>query len=409
MFRLLTSTACVSSASLSIQRRSVARLHTSYHKGYLRLHSLTGPRPAAPKGSTVSATLQSAYQSKQVSQSPSEGANPRFSGEVDNEHSLEQKNELKESEVPARPFVPLSEVSRIELQGDYLLEGGQSFDALKYYGVVAKAYSAAYPENDNQRSMIAIKLSRAFRCCQQTESAVQNAEHALYMLDHNESPHLDLVCEALIELAEAKAARKDADAGLVFEDVMAVIDAYHSLGNSERTIRMMPRLGTRMGVGHQAKFFYITPFDSDRVFHLGDHAMERAETHYRAVGDQAGLVRVLERRSQLLNTKFFEINSTTGRMRTLRGYSGRHLSSYAHSSTPRELLMYSPTVHQVYLDRSALNNTPVGREEDAMPGANRRIMDDGHYLRRSRHKRTNPSVRSVTGRGVNSMSSIYDY
>lgn len=423
MFRFLHSSGAFTSTSLvaSVQRRGITQLHTSFSRGRLRLNQLTGPRAAIAKGASVTAVLRSGYY--KPAPAKAEAAATEEEKATDFEESAEDVDALTKKVAKAvnpststdaaatRPYVPLSDVSRIELQGDYLMEGGQPLDALKYYGVVAKAFTAAYPENDNQRAMITVKLSRAFRCCGKLEAAVANAEHAVFMLDHNDSPHLDLVCEALLELAEAKAARGDTDSGSVYEDVLSVVDAYHSIGNTERSIRMMPRLGVRMGIAHDEKFLYITPFDTDRVFAIADYALQKAEAFYRRKTNSAGVVRVLERRTQMINTKFFEHHDTAGRIKTLRGYSSIKEKNRSFTMTPRELLLYTPTIHQTYHDRSTGNMAPLGREDEVMGGANRRIMDDGHYTRRqTRTQRGDrPPKKLVTKGGVNSMSSIYEY
>ena len=444
MFRLVNSSVAGTSVTAGAQRRCFTKLHTSYHSGYLNLNALTGSTPTVPrKGKLFRSALRSPrvvvnsgpWLSKQLTSSaaatggaaakeaaaaateaPVEGVDfEKAAAEADVADGAQQKTVTKkskrQSQATHRPYIPLAEAARIELQGDYLMEGGQPRDALRCYGVVAKLFKVAYAGDDNKCAGIAIKLSRAFRLCGLEASAVANAESALAILNVNAAPHIDLCCEALIEYGEALlSTRKPRAAGVAFEDVANIIDNFHCIGNAQRVIRVLPKLGVRMSVNHDKKFIYASKFGSDRVLHLGDHALGRAEAAYRICKRQKDVVRVIERRTALINTAIFEGQDVAGRIRTLRGYAGRHPHSQVGGATPRELLLFSPTIHQTYFDRSQGVAAPLGQEDEVMAGANRRVIDDGHYGRLTK-RLGRGMVRGVANDagGVNSMSSIYDY
>lgn len=392
------------------QRRFVSRLYTSYTAGYVRPRHLTGPRPTV--ANSFRAQLSSAYGLKTRTTPQTESSTSSVAGdEGPNDYLVASRKEEDISLVAAqavRPYVPLDEVGQIELQGDYLVEGGHYFDALRSYAVVAKAYSAAYPENHNQRAHIAVKLSRAFRLVGKNQSAVENAEAALFMLENNSTPQLDLVVEGMMELAQAREAHGASDAGLLYEDVIGIINSFHSMGNSHRTLRMIPRLARNSSLGVSVKFNYNSPYEQDRVFALGDYALQLAEAFYRKIEDQEGIVRVLTMRSQFINRKEFEMRDYSGKAGSNRGRAHKLRQFLTNAPTPSELLLYSPTVHQPYLDRSRMYTAPVGEEDTVIPASNRRVLDDGDPWRRKRSwaPQRQPIKRS-TGHGT-SMSEIYE-
>eukprot|EP00758_Cryptobia_borreli_P006946 Tbor_TRINITY_DN5225_c0_g3::TRINITY_DN5225_c0_g3_i1::g.16327::m.16327 len=391
------------------------RLYTSFYRGLMSPSMVSLPK-AKVKGGSFRSRLFSKYSTKNDDNTNDKHVvdindvllkNTKKSGVVIAESFGSRMLKLNNS----RPYVPLSEIGEIELQGDYLMEGGQYFDALQYYGVVAKAYSIAYPsENHNQRAKIAIKVSRAFRMCDLYESAKGNAEHALYMLDNNSNPHLDLVCEGLIELGLTQELMLDPTAGRTYEDVVHIINTYHSFGESHRFLRRLPRLANRMSLNFEKKFLHFSPYVFDRVYALGDYALHLAEKAYRhgPCRDQASLVRVLEARTKLTDKKVFDMRDYSGKFGTWCGRASRHKAHLSGASSPSELLMYSPTIHQIYVDRSHTNLAPVGEEDTVMPGSNRKVLDDGSPERKS-PKKSLPMKSIFAGRKSTSMSEIYEY
>ena len=289
-----------------------------------------------------------------------------------------------------RPYVPLSEVAMIELQGDYCMDGGRPQDALQRYGVVAKAYRAAYPLLHNKVAAITIKLGRAFRLVGSLDSSLQNLEHALYILDRVEKAMVESVCEGLTELALTKEQLHHKDTGEAFEEAVTFFDTFHDIGVSHRTLRFIPRLGKRMGVGQERMSQYYSPYDYDRTFAIIDEALIGAERWYRSVSDSDGVLRVLERRSHTIDRKFFNMRQLTGRIQTWGGEHVRTLKARSGAPSADEVLLFSPTVHQPYRDWSMERTAPLGHEDEVQPGINRKVVDDGDPLRRqmeySRHR-----------------------
>ena len=288
---------------------------------------------------------------------------------------------------PQRPYVPLSEAARIELQGDYFSEGGMHQEALMYYGVAAKVYTLAYPENHNQIAGIFIKLGNAFRQTNRLDSSKANLEKALVMLDSNKSPSLELICECLLELGQTKALLGDSDAGRVYEDVIVVLDKYYQVGESHRMLRFLPKLSRCFNLNQEEKFIYFSPFDQDRTFSIAHETLNLAETLYEAKRDLEGVVRVLQYRKELNDSKYFNMRDFAGRIRTMRGRWTRRCGILTNAPTPDELLRFSPTVHEVHRDFKLELTAPIGKEGDVQPGSGRLVVDDGSPHRR---KKRNP-------------------
>ena len=394
------------------QRRFVSRLYTAYTPGAIRPRHLTGPRPTA--SDSFRAQLSGVYGIKSKKAPASTTVETSEDAAVDlgpQDHLVASRKEEDTSLVAShavRPYVPLDEVAQIELQGDYLVEGGHYFDALRSYAIVAKAYGAAYPDNHNQRGHITVKLSRTFRMVGKHQSASENAEAALFMLENNNAPHLDLIVESIVELAQAREALGDSGAGGLFEDAVAVIDTYHSMGNSHRTLRMLPHLSRKISLGFLEKFSYTSPYQQDRVFALGDYSMELAEAFYRKAGDQEGVVRVLTARSHFINRKEFEMRDYSGKTGSNRGRTHKMRRFLTNAPTPSELLLYSPTMHQPFIERSRMYTAPVGEEDTVIAASNRRVLDDGSPFRGNRVWGQRPaSGKRATAHGT-SMSEIYE-
>lgn len=292
-----------------------------------------------------------------------------------------------------RPYVPLQQAAEVELKGDYYAEGGQHQESLVYYGVAAKLYRIAYPENHTQIAGITIKLGSAFRATGRLQSSQENLEAALYMLDKCERAPLELICECLFELGLTGEALENPEAGKMFEDVFHIVEGFHSLGESHRMMRLLPNLGRRLSVNHEEKFVYFSPFDYDRTFALADQALESGEAFYRKTNNTAGVIRVLTARKELIDKKFFNMRNFFGRIRTMRGHWMRRAKILTNSPTPEELLMYSPTVHQVHRDFRYENTAPVGLEGEVIPGVNRVVLDDGTPLRKSAKYKMNDNDR----------------
>ncbi|EPY28936.1 hypothetical protein STCU_04807 [Strigomonas culicis] len=299
---------------------------------------------------------------------------------------------------PPRPYAPLGEVAKLELQGDYLTEGGLHQEALEFYGVVAKAYELAYPAGHTQQAGIRIKLAGAFRRTNRLESGKANAEAALQILDGNAQPSLELIVEALLELGLTKEALGEADAGRVYEEAVNVVRQYHDMGSSHRMLRLLPRLGRRFNLNHEQKFLYFSPFDYDRTFALADQCLARAEQFYDKQcgdGDRADVIRVLTTRKELLDQKFFNMRDFAGRIHTMRGHWMRKAKVLTNAPTPEELLRYSPTIHQVHRDFKYELNAPIGREKEVQPGVNRVVMDMGNPYRRRRSQSSREMLRDA--------------
>lgn len=292
------------------------------------------------------------------------------------------------STTPQRPYVPLSEVAKLELQGDYLTEGGMHQEALEYYGVVAKAYARAYPDGHEQRVGILSKLSGAFRRTGRLASSKAIAEDALAALDGSPAASLELMVELLLELGLTKEALGQADAGEVYEDAVDVVQSFHDFGESHRMLRLLPRLSRRLRLNYEEKFRYFSPFDMDRTFALVDQCLERASELYKRTGETEKRIRVLQTRKQLIDKKFFNLRDFAGRIHTMRGHWMRRAGVLTNAPTPDELLRYSPTIHQVYRDFKYELNTPIGRESEVHEGVNRTVLDMGNpYRRRGKAER----------------------
>jgi tetratricopeptide (TPR) repeat protein len=288
---------------------------------------------------------------------------------------------------PHRPFVPLAETSEIELKGDYFMEGGMYQEALRQFGVAAKIYSSAYPENHPVRVGIAIKLGAAFLKTNRLESSKANLEHALYMLDNcTHAAPVELICETILRLGETYEALGDPRAGRIYEDVQVALNVFHSIGEPHRMQRLLPRLSRRLIINFEEKFRYMSPFDNDRTFALADEALGRAEQWYAQANDAEGIVRVLTLRKQMLDRKFFNMRDTAGRIRTLLGHWRTRAKVLTNAPTPDEILRLTPTIHEVHRDFRHENTAPRGRENEVIPGLHRVILDDGNPFRRIRRK-----------------------
>jgi tetratricopeptide (TPR) repeat protein len=373
------------------QCRWITRLHSSYFKGELFPNQLVRPQQRADEGFRT--TMKSGYSAKAVakakSAASSEGA-PKWedANALDVLQDGQTAKAIGKVASSARPYVPLQDAAELELKGDYYLEGGLSQEALQCYGVVATLYNLAYPENDGKRAGIAIKLGTAFRRTGRIESSRGNLEAALAMLDASAQPSLELICECMMELGlTAEASGDDVGAGALFEDVISVVEAFHSSGESHRMLRLLPRLGRRFVLNVEQKFIYFSPFDYDRTFAIADQSMEYAEKCYERCGNAEGVVRVLEARKQLLDKKYFNMNDFAGRIRTMRGHWMRRASILTNAPTPEELLLYTPTIHQPHRDFKFETTAPLGLEDEVAPGTNRVVLDDGTPFR----KRRNPS------------------
>ncbi|AIO00483.1 hypothetical protein LPMP_302600 [Leishmania panamensis] len=381
----------VAGAALRCQARLITRLYTSYYKGELFPNQLVRPLERLPRGVSLAAARKS-QQTAAPSSSGSGNAAAAASPEVvtwedvdstDLVHTNEQSRVVM-AEVglaPRRPYVPLSEVAKMELQGDYLTEGGLHQEALEYYGVVAKAYELAYSKGHPQVAGIRLKLAGAFRRTRRLTSSKANCEAALQMLDSTDQPPLELIVEALFELGLTTEAMNDASAGTIFEEAVTLVDTFHNSGQSHKMLRLLPRLGRRFNLNFEEKFLYFSPFDYDRVFALADQCLEKAEAFYQARNDRAGVMRVLQQRKELIDKKFFNMRDFAGRIHTMRGHWKRRAQVLTNAPTPDELLRYSPTIHQVHRDFKFELNAPIGREKEVQPGVNRVVQDMGNPYR----------------------------
>jgi tetratricopeptide (TPR) repeat protein len=388
-----------SSVALCAQRRGITRLYTSYYKGELYPNQLVKPTQTA--GSSFRGTLKSGFAVAAASAAPppsSESASPKWS----DAHALDvlqphqTTKDVGAVAPPARPYVPLQEAAEIELKGDYYLEGGLAQEALQCYGVVATLYSLAYPENHSQRAGIAIKLGTAFRRTDRLDSSEGNLEAALAMLDASTRPSLELIVECLMELGlTAEAKKDDIKAGALFEDVIAVVEAFHSSGESHRMLRLLPRLGRRFVLNVEEKFVYFSPFDCDRTFAIADQSLAYAEACYERTNNAEGIHRVLSARKHLIDRKYFNMRDFSGRIRTMRGHWMRRARHLTNAPTPEELFLYTPTVHQPHRDFAFEITAPIGLEHEVTPGTNRVVLDDASPYR----KRKIPSYHDARTKG----------
>ncbi|KAG5496717.1 hypothetical protein JIQ42_03549 [Leishmania sp. Namibia] len=379
--------------ALRCHARFITRLYTSYYKGELFPNQLVRPVERLPRAVSLAAARkgqQTAAPSSLGSAKPASAASPEAvtwedADSTDLVHTNEQIRAVATEPRPTlrRPYVPLGEVAKIELQGDYLTEGGLQQEALEYYGVVAKAYELAYPKHHPQLAGIRVKLAGAFRRTGRLGSSKANCEAALQILDSATQPPLELIVEALFELGLTSEAMNDAAAGSFFEEAVTVVDTFHNSGQSHKMLRLLPRLGRRFNLNFEEKFLYFSPFDYDRVFALADQCLERAEAFYQARNDRAGVIRVLQQRKELIDKKFFNMRDFAGRIHTMRGHWKRRAQVLTNAPTPDELLRYSPTIHQVHRDFKYELNAPMGREKEVQPGVNRVVLDMGNPYRRS--------------------------
>lgn len=379
--------------ALAIAKRYSSRLYTNYYAGQRFPNQMVVPKVRLPAGVTVSGAMngkQSLAEGETLKasggqqQQPPQGVSWDDAESTDIVHANSAGGAQAEVAVPRerRPYVPLGEVAKLELQGDYLMEGGLFQEALEFYGVVAKAYELAYPENHSQVAGILIKLGAAFRQTERLESARQNLERAVAMLDASPSPSLELIVEALLELGLTLELLDDAGAGKAYEDAVNVVDGYHNYGQSHRMLRLLPRLGRRYNTNQEEKFLYYSPFDYDRTFALADQCLERAERFYKDRADTESTIRVLQLRKEMIDKKFFNMRDFSGRIRTMRGHWKRRGHVLSNAPTPDDLLRYSPTIHQVHRDFRYELNAPIGRESEVQPGVNRVALDMGSPYRK---------------------------
>ena len=285
---------------------------------------------------------------------------------------------------PGRPYVPLEEVAKIELRGDYCVEGGRFVDALQHYGIVAKAFKIAYPRYHNQQAHIALKLGRAFRLNDDYGSAEFNLNRALDILDGVSNAEVELMAETFFELGRTLEASGKPDAGVAYEDALAILNDFHNLGVSHRFLRLSQSACRHNHAGFQGKHQHFSIYDYDRTVAIVDAALEHAERFYRKEGDTASVVRVLEAHRQLLDRKYFNLRDSFGKIKRRRGMSFWLGSTRTNAPTPDELLRFSPTVHQPYRDYSLENTAPItfGEPAAVSTGSNRKEVDDGDPMRR---------------------------
>lgn len=385
-------------AALQCQRRFITRLYTSYYKGELFPNQLVRPTQRLPVGVGVAAARGkkgagdlTGTNSLRPPASPStaEGVSWKDATNTDLVHvntmrqaGLTRGAPPRGGQRVPRPYVPLGEIAKIELQGDYLTEGGLHQEALESYGVVAKAYELAYREHHGQVIGAWVKLGGAFRRTGRLESSKAILERALASLDQSQQPSLELLTETLMELGLTAEAMKDPSAGTIYEEAVTVVDQFHNFGQSHKMLRLLPRLSRRFNLNFEGKFLYFSPFDYDRTFALVDQCLSRAESWYRAAGDREGVVRVLQQHKEIVDKKFFNMRDFAGRIHTMRGHWKRRAQVLTNAPTPEELLRYSPTLHQVYRDFKYELNAPIGRESEVQQGSNRVVQDMGNPYRR---------------------------
>lgn len=293
---------------------------------------------------------------------------------------------LGETPRPTRSYFPLREVAKMELQGDYLTEGGMHQEALENYGVVAKAYELAYPENHSQRQGILIKLSGALRRTGRLQSSKNILLSVFKMMEGSTEPHIELIVEALLELGLTEEAMGEGCAGETFEEAVRVVEEFHNFGASHKMLRLLPKLSRRFNLNFEEKFLYFSPFDWDRTYALADQCLHRATEFYKKSGNREGATRVLQTRVNLLSKKFFNMRDFAGKIHTMRGHWMRKARVLTDAPTPDDILRYSPTIHQVHRDFQYELTAPLGREEEVAGGINRVVLDSGNpYRRRGRH------------------------
>lgn len=272
--------------------------------------------------------------------------------------------------LPKRNFFPLGDLAHVEIRGDYLTEAGLHMDALKHFGVATKGYLAAYPKYHNQTARIFIKLGRSCRLAGKHESSKKNLEESINILDGCKSPSVEHMCEALYEMGLTMMQLKDKDAGVVFEDSLRVLNAYHDLGSSHRGLRTLPYIQKRFFLHPASKLEYHSPFDYDRTYAIVDEALAEAERYYRNVEDLESVIRVLEHRTIMVDRKIFNTRAIAGRIRTHRGRNFLKRSASTSSPSATELLQFSPSLHQPYFDYSQETTAPLGMEH---------LVPDGGY------------------------------
>jgi hypothetical protein len=382
------------------QRRHISFLYSGYYKASIRPSQYAQPRfavqgarasyrsvlsaasvarktPAKPTAKAPEATASAAPEGDAVEWSVAEISEADVMAAGSGASAAVQAT----PDVTGRAYVPMGDVVQMELKGDYLVEGGLHDAALAHYGVCCRAYSAAYPQGHNQVAKIFTKLARAFRLTGRPASAAANAERALSALDQNETPSVEHICEALLELGLAKEAAGDAEAGALYEDCATAMTAYHDIGSSHRGLRLLPTVAKRFNLNQEGKFEYWSPFDFDRTFAIADQALDHAEKFYGAAEDHVSVLRVLETRAHALDRKFFNMRTFAGRMRTHRGRNQRKAQAISSAPTATELLQFSPTIHQPYRDYAMERTAPLGREDEVRLGANAKVLDDGDPLR----------------------------
>ncbi|KAK7195427.1 hypothetical protein NESM_000469900 [Novymonas esmeraldas] len=391
------SAAAAASSAVLCQARFITRLYTSYYKGELFPNQLVRPLERLPRGVSAAAArkgLRGPTAAAGPAAAPAAAASSTAVPDsvtwedvdsTDLVHTNEQSHAVAAGAglAPKRPYVPLGEVAKLELRGDYLTEGGLHQEALENYGVVTKAYELAYPKDHPQVAGVRLKLAGAFRRTGRLASSKANCEAVLEMLDRTPQPPLELLVEALFELGLTSDAMGDAATGAVYEEAVTVVDTFHNAGQSHKMLRLLPRLGRRFNLNAEEKFLYFSPFDYDRVFALADQCLERAETFYRTRDDRAGVMRVLQQRKELIDKKFFNMRDFAGRIHTMRGHWKRRAQTLTNAPTPDELLRYSPTIHQVHRDFKYELNAPIGREREVQQGVNRTVQDMGNPYRRA--------------------------
>lgn len=358
--------------SLCCNKRYITRLYTSYFAGRLF------PTQFAAKNETLK--HQWKRQHEETGDAVASGVSCVPTELSHSKRTQEGKNTSQ------RCYFPLGEVAKIELQGDYLTEGGLHQEALEHYGVVAKAYLLAYPEGHHQIVGILLKLSGALRRTGRLKSSKSNIKRALAMAEGCDAPHLELIVEGLLELGLTEEALNEDTAGTTYEEAVTLVQQFHDFGASHKMLRLLPRLSRRFNLNFEEKFLYFSPFDWDRTYALADQCLHLATAFFRQRNNHEGVQRVLQTRVQLLDKKFFNMRDFAGRIHTLRGHWMRQARALTDAPTPDELLRYSPTIHQVYRDFQYELNAPIGRENEVSSGVNRTVLDMGNpYRRKGRH------------------------
>eukprot|EP00796_Vickermania_ingenoplastis_P005999 gene5999-4304_t len=372
-----------STGGLRFQQRFITRLYTSYFAGQLFPTQLVVPKQRLPQG--VFRHPGSASDEKGEINSNSGMPSEELTWDSPSTDIMQvhgSSSGAAKKQEPARRYFPLAEAAKIELQGDYLSEGGFHQEALEHYGVVAKAYELAYPENHLQRVGILIKLGGALRRTGRHKSSKEVIQRALSMAENAAAPQIEIIVEGLLELGLTQEALKEETAGDTFEEGVRVVQEFHNFGASHKMLRLLPKLSRRFNLNYEQKFLYYSPFDWDRTYALADQCLQRAGEFYRKKNDREGVIRVLQTRVELIGKKFFNMRDFAGRIHTMRGHWMRRARHLTDAPTPDELLRYSPTVHQVYHDFRFELNAPIGREDEVAPGTNRVVLDMGNPYRR---------------------------